>query len=347
MKNTLSTLLLLLLTAASATAGNKRKDISDTAVIPPYYRYSLHKLHYVSLLAGYNFSKNDLAEIGVGYTSRRRYKSNTSGAVFYLADEISLRNTLVMGPKAGLWIGNALAAGAAFIYYTDFKGGSDMRIRPEVGFGEHNIKVTYGYNIPLGDKLPGVSDHVVSVIANWKLKKLSEKMVERDWDARGRRRYAESPADTTFSRHSTVVIGGISGWNYPFGDASIGWCFDETVTKRKNIVAGVFFAGAEVKLSSEALLGFKAGLYMYGRHKVGFCGGASLVYYTGSEHRSLVVRPEAGIHIGMSRIVYGYNHVLTDYSFNAVSQHNVSALLALRLGRGRNGFSVSKKSIDF
>jgi hypothetical protein len=347
MRNALPILLLSLLFAGHATASNKKKSLLDTLAVPPYYRYSLHSNHYISLLTGYNFSKNDLAEIGLGYSTRRRKKSNNSGTVLYLADEISLRNSLVMGAKVGVWTANGLAAGAAFIYYTNFNGGKDMRLRPEVGIGEHSFKITYGYNIPMGDKLPGVSDHIVTLTANWRLTHGNDKLVERDWDAKGRKKYIEGHEDTTFSRHTTLIMGGIDGSNVLCGDVGLGWCFDETVSRKKNTVAGVFFAGAEFRPLKEPLIRPKVGLYMYGRGKVGPCVGLSLIYYTRMEYNALVIRPELGIHIGASRIVYGYNHMLAGHSFDPEAQHNVSAIIALRISPARNGYSVSKKDRNF
>jgi hypothetical protein len=338
-------LAIVLLTASAAWSKN---PVMDTLTTPAYYRYVTHSQRYFSILTGYNFGKEDFAELGISLNTKRRKRSNTGGTAWFLSDELKVRNKFIMGPKIGVWTGNGLAAGMSLIYYTDLESQSCLRLRPEIGVGDHSWKLTYGYNIPLNNSsFAGIDKHVVSLSILWKAAKLGEHTVARDWDPGGRKKYANRQLkDSTRSTDHGVLVAGVNGWTNAFGEIGFG-LYSEESEKKKNRYSYMAYVSAEVKLSAGTIIAPKVGLFMAGGKKFGIGGGASMIYYTGMGHGSLAVRPEVGLHYSSFRLTYGYNHILTNSAYYAVAQHNVSAVMGVKLGRGKTTVKVKKEDRSF
>lgn len=105
----------------------------------------------ISILTGINFWGNFYGELGVGVYQNRQSGHHFAGLAYFVSNEIKIDDKILIGPKAGVWIGGGLAFGLNLIYYTDFDE-SSLRFRPEIGIGMGNVKIVYGYNIPLTNK---------------------------------------------------------------------------------------------------------------------------------------------------------------------------------------------------
>lgn len=304
---------------------------------PPYYKYEVHEKKNFSLLAAYNFGREDYAEIGLSLNSMKRVRSNDRYNAFFISTEWRVRNSFVMAPKIGCWVGNGLGAGINAMYYTDLKNEGAIRLRPEVGFAYEGMKLVYGYNIPITNSTySAVSKHMVSLAVNTRLIRLSETKKERDWNPTARKKYETRPRDTGYSKYNIVLLMGAHGFTDAFGELGIGF-YSDGRNERDNKMSGIAFLSSEVKISDQTIIAPKAGIYLRGAKKVSVGFGASVLYYMGMKHSSLAVRPELGINIGLMRIAYGYNHIITNYQYSSVNQHNLSAVLMFKLGKGRTG----------
>lgn len=105
----------------------------------------------ISILTGINFWGNFYGELGVGVYRNRQSGYHFAGLAYFVSNEIKIDDKILIGPKAGVWIGGGLAVGLNLVYYTDFDE-SSLRFRPEIGMGLGNVKIVYGYNIPLTNK---------------------------------------------------------------------------------------------------------------------------------------------------------------------------------------------------
>jgi hypothetical protein len=344
MKRYLSSVFLLFIACSAAYS----KEPLDSLTTPAYYRYVFHSQRYLSLLTGYNFGKDDYGEIGLSLNTMKRKRSHTGGNAIYISDELKMRNKFIMGPKVGVWTGNGLAAGVSLIYYTDMESESCLRLRPEIGIGEHNWKLTYGYNIPLNNSsFAGVDKHIVSLSILWKVAKMGEHTVAKDWDPGGRKKWMNKKhRDSTASTGYAVVLAGVNGWTNAFGEVGIAY-YSEEHKGNKGELSAMGYLSAEFRLTKETIIGPKLGLFVQSSSKIGLCGGASMIYYMGMHQSSLAGRPELGIHFGASRITYGYNHIFTNYSYDAIAPHNVSAIVGLKLGKGKVSYRVKTDSRDF
>lgn len=304
---------------------------------PPYYKYEVHEKKNFSLLTAYNFGREDYAEFGFALNNIKRVRSNDRFNAFFISTEWRVRQSFVMAPKIGCWVGNGLGAGINAMYYTDFKNDGAIRLRPEVGFAFEGMKLVYGYNIPITNSTySAISKHMVSLAVNTRLVKLSETKKERDWNPTARKKYETRTRDTGYSKYNIVLLMGAHGFTDAFGELGIGF-YSDGRNERDNKMSGMAFLSSEVKISDQTIIAPKAGLYLRGSKKVSMGFGTSLLYYIGMKHSSLAVRPELGLNVGPIRLSYGYNHIITNYQYPSISRHNVSAVLMLKLGKGRIG----------
>lgn len=112
---------------------------------------------------GYNVWAYHFAEVGfaIAHTEKQDYKIVETN--IYLTSEIKLDDKLMIGPKAGIWIGTMTGAGFNTTYYTDFNNGA-LCIKPEMGIGMSRFKFTYGYNFNLTNKeFNRFNGHVISL----------------------------------------------------------------------------------------------------------------------------------------------------------------------------------------
>lgn len=323
--------------------------VAPDSTIPPYYRYSFHSRHYVSLLTAFNFSSNDFAELGLSLSTRKRVRKDTRGNALSLSSEISLRNKVILAPKLGIWTGNGIGVGANMLYYTDMGSNTSLRFRPEIGIGEYNWKLTYGYNIALsGDGMSGVATHIVSLAVLWNLAKTGDHIRIKDWDPAGRRKYmAESHKDSLPSRNYTIILAGVHGSSYAYADVGIGFYSVEGNSRKRGNASVLGFLGAEVLPASQTIVAPKLGMVVWGMHKFGICGGVNALLYTGAGASSFVGRPELGFHYGTFRLTWGYNHTFTNYEYTQVPHNSISAVMGFKVRRGKETWRVSTAERDF
>lgn len=310
---------------------------------PPYYKYEMHERKNISLLTGYSFGRDDYAELGLARASIKRVRNSERYNAFFVSGEVRVRQTLVVAPKIGCWVGNGLGAGINAIYYTDLKNEDAIRLRPEVGLAYGGLKLVYGYNIPVTNaSFTGVSKHVLSLVVLSRLKQIGEEKREADWDPEGRRKYETRRQDTGYSKYNFALLAGAHGFTDVFGEVSFGFYADGRRESYSRI-SGVGFVGTEFKLTDQTIIAPKAGIYMRGSKKVSMGFGTSMLYYIGMRHSSLALRPEIGMNIGLLRLTYGYNHIITNYRYPSVSQHNFSVVMVLKLGKGKTGDNRLRK----
>lgn len=322
---------------AAATSHAQMHHESINIFTPPYYKYEMHEKKNFSLLLGYSFAKDDYAEIGLALNSMKRVRSNNRYNAFFVSTEWRVRQSFMMAPKIGCWVGNGLGAGINAMYYTNLKTDGAIRIRPEVGFAVDGLKLVYGYNVPITNStFSGISKHIVSLAVNTRLVQLSEKKKERDWNPIARKKYETRERDTGYSRYNITLLMGAHGFTDAFGEVGVGF-YSDGKNERDNKMSGMAFVSSEFKFTDQTIIAPKLGIYLRGAKKVSMGFGTSMLYYIGMKHSSLAVRPELGLNIGSVRISYGYNHIITNYQYTSVSQHNLSAVLMLKLGKGRIG----------
>jgi hypothetical protein len=115
-------------------------------------------------MVGYNFWSNHYAEIGIARSQLNFQDHQPQGSNYFISSEVRLGNTLVLGPKVGMWVGGVAGGlGLSTIYYTDFDEGA-WRLRPELGLGLSRFKLAYGYNVTLTNKnFEKVNTHNISL----------------------------------------------------------------------------------------------------------------------------------------------------------------------------------------
>jgi hypothetical protein len=132
---------------------------------------SAYEFHVVekdfSLLLGYNLGSYHFPEIGFALNERTIAGHHPFAKAVYASCEIRAgAGKPVIGPKIGAWVGGGaagMALGLAAVGYTDLSEFA-LRLRPEIGIGFDLFKVTYGYNIPLGNAdFVRVNRHQLSV----------------------------------------------------------------------------------------------------------------------------------------------------------------------------------------
>jgi hypothetical protein len=124
----------------------------------------------IALIGGLHAGKYVYGEIGFG---RSVMHFNPAHGMFSwgasVSSEIQIGKDILFGPKLSVTGGSmGLVEGVSAIYYTDFKKGTFV-LRPEIGFGIADARLTYGYNLRIGDKvkrkeMAGINSNVISII---------------------------------------------------------------------------------------------------------------------------------------------------------------------------------------
>lgn len=166
----IQTLLLILTLSTFAQA-------QDTIPSTPKYQTTdtTHKEEMaLCLVVGYNVWAYHFGEIGFSVAHSKQEGYETVGTNIYLTSEIKLDNQLMLGPKAGIWIGSSTGGlGLNTTYYTDLDQGA-LCIKPEMGIGMSRFKLTYGYNFNLTNKeFNRFNKHVISLNLSLDLLKLN------------------------------------------------------------------------------------------------------------------------------------------------------------------------------
>ncbi|MBX3256155.1 MAG: hypothetical protein KF862_18605 [Chitinophagaceae bacterium] len=121
------------------------------------------------------------------------------------------------------------------------------------------------------------------------------------------------------------LLTGYSQGRYAFAD--IGLAINYYGTNRHPFSIG-YFVSNEIKLNKDLIIGPKIGVWIAG----GIAMGLNLIYYTDFDKSSLVLRPEIGIGILKTKLVYGYNWRWTN-SLTNINQHQVDLTYCFRLKR--------------
>ena len=149
---------------------------SDTTSEQKYHSKSSEK--HFSLLSGIGYQNYLLLDIGIAINKSGRVGPHPFSSAIYLSNEILLQDAILLGPKLGLYAAGGssiVALGTSFIHYTDLKSNLNI-LRPEIGFGLLNVKITYGYNIYISkSEEHKISRHNIELIILFSLKKLSGK----------------------------------------------------------------------------------------------------------------------------------------------------------------------------
>ncbi len=118
---------------------------TDTPRPPDAWRYPV-KEKYIGLLVGASTGIYTFAEVGISSV----YKSGTIESVSTAraaSCEVRIKGgKLIIGPKASASVTwGTFLLGASAIYYTDLSQGT-LALRPELGVGNGDIKMAFGYN---------------------------------------------------------------------------------------------------------------------------------------------------------------------------------------------------------
>lgn len=124
----------------------------------------------LSLVTGFNQGSYSFAELGlaINHYGKNRHPFSLN---YFISNEIKLNQDLIIGPKAGIWIGGGYAMGLNLIYYTDFDKGSVV-FRPEIGIGIQKVKLVYGYNWNVNKGLFKINQHQVGLTYCFTLKRI-------------------------------------------------------------------------------------------------------------------------------------------------------------------------------
>ena len=146
--------------------------------IPPKTNYQVIDSTYKEemafcLVIGYNVWAYHFGEIGFAVAHTQYDDYDVVGTNIYLTSEIKFDDKLMLGPKAGIWIGASTGGfGVNMTYYTDLNEGA-LCIKPEMGIGMSRFKLTYGYNFNLTNKdFNRFNSHVVGLTASLDLFKI-------------------------------------------------------------------------------------------------------------------------------------------------------------------------------
>jgi hypothetical protein len=119
------------------------------------------------ILFGAHISQFPTLEIG--YSKYSYTPENTKmpfgGGYSLSVENYFLNNNYLMAPKVAFWANFiALNFGASIPWYTNFEGGSSLKLRPELGIGYENWRGTVAYNLPVyNNRLRSIPDIMLSL----------------------------------------------------------------------------------------------------------------------------------------------------------------------------------------
>ncbi len=142
---------------------------------------SKEQTKHFSLVTGAGIQKSFSLDIGFSINEYGRDGYHPFAWAYYFSNEIIFNSKTIYGPKVGAYFAggqSAMVLGINAIYYTDLSK-SQIYIRPEIGIGLLNFRITYGYNFEISSsKLSNISKHNFSFILFFSLKEISKKYVE-------------------------------------------------------------------------------------------------------------------------------------------------------------------------
>ncbi|QHI38359.1 hypothetical protein IMCC3317_37510 [Kordia antarctica] len=122
------------------------------------------------IILGVHGARETMFEIGYFYYDWIEQTSGKIPAIGGLGYSISIENYInhnyIIAPKTAIWV-NLLYfnVGMSFPWYFDMEKNNSFRVRPEIGFGSGDFKLTYAVNMAITNKdMNNISKHMVSVI---------------------------------------------------------------------------------------------------------------------------------------------------------------------------------------
>lgn len=122
------------------------------------------------IILGVHGARETMFEIGYfNYLWEEDYNSKIpiiGGLGYSLSTEHYINDNYIIAPKAAIWV-NALYLnlGMSFPWYFDMEKNNSFRVRPEVGIGSGDFKLTYALNMAITNKdMSNISKHMVSAI---------------------------------------------------------------------------------------------------------------------------------------------------------------------------------------
>ncbi|WP_298418551.1 hypothetical protein [uncultured Kordia sp.] len=88
------------------------------------------------------------------------------GTGYSISTEHYINQDYIIAPKAAIWSNIwYINVGISTPWYFDMKKNNSLRVRPEIGIGSGDFKLTYALNMAVTNKdMPNVSKHMASLI---------------------------------------------------------------------------------------------------------------------------------------------------------------------------------------
>jgi hypothetical protein len=162
----LNTFILILICQFGVAQGNSERELTGKEKWKNFL--AIPKLE--GILLGVHGARETMFEIGYFqymWEEDTHSKIPLIGGLGYsLSTEHYINDNYVIAPKAAIWT-NALYfnVGMSFPWYFDMEDNNSFRIRPEIGIGSGDFKLTYALNMAITNKdMKYVSKHMVSAI---------------------------------------------------------------------------------------------------------------------------------------------------------------------------------------
>ncbi|MBL7945251.1 MAG: hypothetical protein JNN32_04245 [Flavobacteriales bacterium] len=127
----------------------------------------------LTLVARYQQGRYGFAELGIG---RNQYGKDHHpfDIGYYAGAELRVDRPELWGLKVGAYADGGFAMGVQYIHYFDGPRSYPV-LRPEMGIGVFKAKMTYAYNVALGERMPGTNTHMLSFSYAFRVARLSER----------------------------------------------------------------------------------------------------------------------------------------------------------------------------
>jgi hypothetical protein len=118
------------------------------------------------IIFGIHGARETMFEIGYFNYAFEYIGYGDSGVGYSISTEHYVNKNYIIAPKiAGLSNVWGINMGVATVWYFDMEKNHSFRVRPEIGIGTKDYKVTYAFNMAMTNKdMPNVSKYIVSAI---------------------------------------------------------------------------------------------------------------------------------------------------------------------------------------
>jgi len=118
------------------------------------------------IVLGVHGARETMVEIGYFNYAFTYSGYGNSGTGYSISTEHYINNNYIVAPKiagfSNLW---GINLGVATVWYFDQKKNNSFRIRPEIGIGLREYKITYAFNMAMTNKdMSNVSKHMISAV---------------------------------------------------------------------------------------------------------------------------------------------------------------------------------------